>query len=150
MKNWAWSVIIAVLALVLLASASFYSVSMTQTAVVLQFGKAVRVVESPGLYMKWPIAQNVAFINKNLSSYSTQPESFLTVGKKPVLIGLFAEWRVADPLVFYARLHNDGTAESRIGDVAFCVADRGRQDDAEVGDTGPTQRNDGSGAGGGQ
>ena len=117
MKNWAWSVIIAVLALVLLASASFYSVSMTQTAVVLQFGKAVRVVESPGLYMKWPIAQNVAFVNKSLSSYSTQPESFLTVGKKPVLISLFAEWRVTDPLVFYARLHNDGAAGSRIGDV---------------------------------
>ena len=117
MKNRAWSLIIVVLALLLLASASFYSVRMTQTAVVLQFGKAVRVVETPGLYMKWPLMQNVAFIDKRLSSYSTQPESFLTAEKKPVLINFFAEWQVVNPLVFYTRLHNDVSAQSRIGDI---------------------------------
>ena len=117
MKNWAWSLIIAVLALVLLASASFYSVPMTRTAVVLQFGKTVRVVETPGLHMKWPLVQNVAFIDKRLSSYSTQPEPFLTIDKKPVLIDFFAEWQVVNPLVFYTRLHNDATAQSRIGDI---------------------------------
>lgn len=117
MKNWAWSSIIVVLALLLLASASFYSVRMTQTAVVLQFGKAVRVAKTPGLYMKWPLIQSVAFIDNRLSSYSTQPESFLTVAKKPVLISFFTEWQVVNPLVFYTRLHNDASAQSRIGDI---------------------------------
>ncbi|MHB8236578.1 MAG: protease modulator HflC [Acidithiobacillus ferrivorans] len=117
MKNWAWSLIAVVLALLLLASASFYSVRMTQTAVVLQFGKVVRVAETPGLHMKWPLVQNVEFIDNRLSSYSTQPESFLTVEKKPVLINFFAEWQIVNPLVFYTRLHNDASAQSRIGDI---------------------------------
>ena len=117
MKNWAWSVILVVLALLLLASASFYSVRMTQSAIILQFGKAVRVVEAPGLYLKWPLVQDVVFVDKRLTSYSTQPEPFLTVEKKPVLIDFFAEWRVVNPLVFYTRLHNTSTAQSRIGDI---------------------------------
>ena len=117
MKNRAWSVVLVVLALLLLASASLYSVRMTQSAIILQFGKAVRVVEAPGLYLKWPLVQDVVFIDKRLTSYSTQPEPFLTVEKKPVLIDFFAEWRVVNPLVFYTRLHNTSTAQSRIGDI---------------------------------
>ncbi|MBU2849043.1 MULTISPECIES: protease modulator HflC [Acidithiobacillus] len=117
MKNWAWSLIVVVLALLLLASASFYSVRMTQTAVVLQFGKVVRVTEASGLHMKWPLVQNVEFIDNRLASYSTQPESFLTVEKKPVLISFFAEWQVVNPLAFYTRLHNDASAQSQIGDI---------------------------------
>ena len=117
MKNWAWSLIVVVLALLLLASASFYSVRMTQTAVVLQFGKVVRVTEASGLHMKWPLVQNVEFIDNRLASYSTQPESFLTAEKKPVLISFFAEWQVVNPLAFYTRLHNDASAQSQIGDI---------------------------------
>ncbi|MGC8503459.1 MAG: protease modulator HflC [Acidithiobacillus sp.] len=118
MKNAGWSVgMLVLLGILLLVSASFYTVRMTQSAVVLEFGKPVRVVEQPGLYFKWPLVQDVIFLDKRLASYSTQPESYLTVEKKPVLVDFYAEWRITKPLVFYTSVRNAATAQARIGDI---------------------------------
>ncbi|MHB1530566.1 protease modulator HflC [Acidithiobacillus sp.] len=118
MKNAGWSAgVLAFLGILLLVSASFYTVRMTQSAVVLEFGKPVRVVEQPGLYFKWPMVQDVIFLDKRLASYSTQPESYLTVEKKPVLVDFFVEWRITKPLVYYTSVRNAATAQARIGDI---------------------------------
>ncbi|MGE4530507.1 MAG: protease modulator HflC [Acidithiobacillus sp.] len=117
MKNRTWGLILLVLAIILLASASFYSVNMSQNALVMQFGKTVGVVKSPGLYLKWPVLQNVVYVDTRLQSYNTPPESFLTADKKPILLGFFAEWRVNNPVTFYSHLHDQTSAQSQIGNV---------------------------------
>ncbi len=116
MKNWIWGVVIVFLGVLLLLSASFYTVDQSQNALLMQFGKVLRVEKSPGLYMKWPLLQHVQYVDKRLQSYSPQPVSFLTADKKPVLLDFFAEWRVTDPGLYAARLHDQADAQAEIGD----------------------------------
>ncbi|WP_414039102.1 protease modulator HflC [Acidithiobacillus sp. M4-SHS-6] len=116
MKNWLWAVVILFFALLLLASATFYTVDQSQNALLMQFGKVLRVEKAPGLYLKWPVLQHVVYVDQRLQSYSPQPVSFLTADKKPVLLDFFAEWRVTDPGVYYARLHDQTEAQAQIGD----------------------------------
>ncbi|MBU2741156.1 protease modulator HflC [Acidithiobacillus albertensis] len=117
MKNWIWAVLIVFLAVLLLASASFYTVNQSQNALLMQFGKQISVQKAPGLYLKWPVLQNVEYVDKRLQNYSPQPVSFLTQDKKPLLLSYFAEWQVVNPGVYYARLHDQANAQTQIGDV---------------------------------
>ncbi len=50
---------IVVLVLGVIASSALFTVHQVQQAIVLQFGKPVRVVDEPGLSWKIPFVQNV-------------------------------------------------------------------------------------------
>jgi membrane protease subunit HflC len=52
--------------LAIVASASLFTVTQTEQVLVVQFGKVVRPIESPGLQAKWPIAQNIISFDKRI------------------------------------------------------------------------------------
>jgi membrane protease subunit HflC len=96
-----------------IAYMSLFTVDQRQYALVLQFGEVKRVIKTPGLEWKWPLIQNVRFVdNRILTLDSPEPELFITSEKKNVQVDSFVKWRITDPHLFYVSVNND---ESRAG-----------------------------------
>lgn len=55
-------------AVVILAAGSIYTVNQGEQALVLQFGRPVRVVKEPGLKLKIPMIQNVVSMTRGCST----------------------------------------------------------------------------------
>ena len=69
---------------------SFFTVDVTQLAVVTQFGQPVAVVTQPGLRMKLPLVQQVRRFDGRLQVLEPQQAEFLTNDKKNVVLNYFA------------------------------------------------------------
>jgi membrane protease subunit HflC len=110
-------VVPAILVVGLLVVTSFFTVDVTQLAVVTQFGQPVAVVTQPGLRMKLPLVQQVRRFDGRLQVLEPQQAEFLTNDKKNVVLNYFAVWRIEDPLKYYRRLPSEAAARSQLSDV---------------------------------
>ncbi|HSO07642.1 MAG TPA: protease modulator HflC [Pelomicrobium sp.] len=108
--------IVALVAILIIASLSVYTVDERQNALVFQLGEVVQVSKEPGLHFKLPVVQNVRHFDTRILSYDTpEPERFLTSEKKNVLVDYFVKWRVVDPKQFYISVGGDeARAETRL------------------------------------
>lgn len=116
MKNYASIALVAVIALFLLASMSFYTVDQRQQAIVFQLGEVVDVKTAPGLYAKIPLVQNVRFFESRIMTLdAAEPERFITSEKKNVLVDLFVKWRIIDVKQYYISVRGDeAQAQNRL------------------------------------
>jgi len=87
--------------LAVIANGSLFTVSQTEQALVVQFGKVVRVIENPGLHAKWPIAQNVIVLDKRLLAADLPGEEVILGDQTRMNIDTFTVFRISDPLRFY-------------------------------------------------
>ena len=91
-------------------SASMFTVDQRQNALVFQLGEVVSVKTKPGLYFKLPLVQNVRFFDTRILTLdSADPERFITSEKKNVLVDSFIKWRVIDARQFYVSVGGDET-----------------------------------------
>lgn len=93
--------IAALVVVALFASASLFTVAQTQQALVLQFGKVERAIETPGLHAKWPIAQNIITFDKRLMAVELPGEEVILGDQRRLIIDTFTVFRISDPLRFY-------------------------------------------------
>ena len=91
---------IVVLVLGLLASSALFTVHQKQQAIVLQFGKPVRVVQDPGLAWKAPFYQNVRFYDRRVLDLDPPEFEVLLDDKKRIKVDAFARYAIDDPLRF--------------------------------------------------
>ncbi|MDR2507704.1 MAG: protease modulator HflC [Candidatus Accumulibacter sp.] len=97
-----------VLALALLGMSSLFTVDQRQHAIVFQLGEVMDVISEPGLYVKWPLIQNVRYFDKRILTLDTpEPDRFMTSEKKNVLVDSFVKWRIIDPKLFYISVAGD-------------------------------------------
>jgi membrane protease subunit HflC len=102
----------------LAANLVFFQVDATENAIVTQFGQPVRVITSPGLYVKLPDPiQSVTHINNQLSVFNLPQTEFLTADKKNIVLEAYATWKVTDPLLFLKSVRNPIGAETRLADM---------------------------------
>lgn len=115
------SLIIAVvggLLLVILASASLYTVSETEQVIITQFGRPVgNAINEPGLHAKLPFAQDVNRFDKRWLEWDGEANQVPTRDKKYIWVDTYARWRIADPLLFFQRLRDERGAQSRLDDI---------------------------------
>jgi membrane protease subunit HflC len=109
--NKSFGSILVGLALVLVVlSASIFTVDQRQNALVFQLGEVVSVKTEPGLYFKLPLVQNVRYFDTRILTLdSADPERFITSEKKNVLVDSFIKWRVIDAKQFYVSVGGDET-----------------------------------------
>ncbi len=98
--------IVAVILVIL--AASIFTVDQRQYAIVFQLGEVREVISVPGLYIKWPMIQNVRYFDKRILTLdSAEPERFITSEKKNVLVDSFVKWKIIDPKLYYISVAGD-------------------------------------------
>lgn len=98
----------ALLVIILIASASLFTVDQRQHAMVFQLGEIKEVIDEPGLKFKLPLIQNVRYFDKRILTMDTpEPERFITSEKKNVLVDHFVKWRIVDPRLYYESVAGD-------------------------------------------
>jgi len=103
--NFVAAVIAAILVII---GASIFTVDQRQFAIVFQLGEVRTVIEKPGLYLKWPMIQNVRYFDKRILTLdSAEPERFITSEKKNVLVDSYVKWRIVDPRLYYISVAGD-------------------------------------------
>jgi membrane protease subunit HflC len=115
-SRW-FAVIAAALALVTAWSA-FYTVSETEQVVITQFGRPIgRPITQPGLHFKLPFVQEVNVFEKRWLEWDGAANQVPTRDKKYIWVDTYARWRIADPLLFFQRLRDERSAQSRLDDI---------------------------------
>lgn len=100
-----------------LLSASLYTVTEMQQALVLQFGEPMRVIQTPGLKVKIPFIQNVVLIDRRILDVDPPVEQVILSDQKRLDVDAFARYRIVDPLKFYQSVGSEHIVEQRLASV---------------------------------
>jgi len=100
---------IAMLALLLLALGGFsvFTVAEWEKAIMFRLGEIREADFRPGLHYKIPFINNVRKFDARLLTQDVEPERFLTVEKKNVIVDSFVMWRIADVKRYYKAVAGD-------------------------------------------
>jgi modulator of FtsH protease HflC len=103
-----------VVAAILVASQSMFTVHQTQAAIKFQLGEVIEVITDPGLHFKLPVVQNVKYFDRrNLTLDIPEPDRVTTSEKKPLLVEFVVLWRINDVRRFYVSVQGDEEAARR-------------------------------------
>jgi membrane protease subunit HflC len=105
----------AVVALVVVAWGSLFTVPQQQQALVLQFGDPKRVIQDPGLKVKLPFIQDVHYFEKRILDIDPPKQQVILVDQKRLDVDAYARYRISDPLRFYQTVNNEAGARARLG-----------------------------------
>lgn len=112
----------AVVAAFVLLTNTFFIVSQTQQAIVLQFGEQQSVINkwgtnAPGLYMKVPFVQNVKFYDKRNVGFTLGNQQIVGSDRERLVVDAFARYRIIDPLRFYRQVQLEDRGQQRLGTI---------------------------------
>jgi membrane protease subunit HflC len=105
---------IAAAAVVVTVLFSAFIVSQTNQALVLQFGKPVRVIDKPGLYWRTPFVQTVEQFDNRILNLETEEQEVIASDQKRLVVDAFARYRITDPLQFYQAFRTEMAARQRL------------------------------------
>ncbi|MEE8294948.1 MAG: SPFH domain-containing protein, partial [Sphingomonadales bacterium] len=92
---------------------SFFTVTETQQALVLQLGEHKRTIQEPGLNFKLPFIQNVVFLDKRILNLDVRPQEVIASDQKRLVVDAIARFRIIDPLLTYqTRVNEIGAAQA--------------------------------------
>jgi len=109
--------VFALIVLAYVLSSSIFIVDQRKFAVVFSFGQIVRVIEKPGLQVKYPAPfENVRFFDRRILTIDNpEAERFITAEKKNLLVDSYVKWRIVDPRKFFISFKGDERlAEDRL------------------------------------
>ena len=90
-------------------------VEETEFAVVTRFGRVTQVIAEPGLAWKLPAPIDQALrLDKRILMTPVPEAEFLTADKKNVMVGMYINWRIADPVRFLGAVRTRTAAELRL------------------------------------
>ena len=101
--------IAGLIALAYVLTTSIFIVDQRNFAVVFAFGQIVRVIEQPGLQLKYPAPfESVRFFDRRILTIDNpEAERFITSEKKNLLVDSYVKWRIVDPRKFFVSFKGD-------------------------------------------
>lgn len=94
-------IIMPVVLLAVVAYFSLFRVQEYEQAIVFQFKEIQRSDYEPGLHFMIPVINTVQKFETRLLNLDQEPQRFLTVEKKDVIVDYYAKWIIADVRRFY-------------------------------------------------
>ena len=95
-------------------------IDVTEYGLILKFGRVVRVVREPGLYLKGPYPlETVVRLDRRLLTFRPVTAEFLSEDKKNLVIHSLVTWRITGPERFLATTGDRPTAERRLSDLVL-------------------------------
>ena len=110
-------VIIGVVLLIGSLLGPYYIVTEGEQAVVVQFGRIVRVETEAGLKYKVPFVESVIKYSKKVQSWDGDAQRIPTSENQFIWVDTTARWRIADPKKFYESVGSIAQAQGRLDDV---------------------------------
>ncbi|MEE8334082.1 MAG: protease modulator HflC [Alphaproteobacteria bacterium] len=77
-----------------------FTVHQTEQALVMQFGRPIRVEREPGLKFKMPLLQEVEIFDRRILDLDPPAQEVLLADQKRVNVDSFVRYRIVDPLEF--------------------------------------------------
>lgn len=108
---------VALVALVILASASLFTVTQAQQALVVQLGAIKRVIQEPGLKAKIPFIEDVVYIDRRVLDLDPPVEQVILADQKRLDVDAFARYSIIDPVRFFQSLRTEQAASAQMGSV---------------------------------
>jgi membrane protease subunit HflC len=96
---------------------SLFVVHVNEQAIVLEFGKPVKIISEPGLFWKIPVVQTVDYFDKRILDLDSAPQEVTASDQKRIVVDAFARYRITDPLLFYQAVRDERMVRSRLGPV---------------------------------
>jgi membrane protease subunit HflC len=104
--------------LLITLSSALYTISETEQVIITQFGEPIGSAHTdPGLHAKVPFIQTVHVLDKRWLEWSGDPNQIPTKDKKYIWVDTYTRWRIKDPLLFYQRVGDERSAQSRLDDI---------------------------------
>ncbi len=100
-----------------LVQSSAYIVYQPEQAIVLQFGKPIRLVNESGLKFKIPFIQNVVFYDTRLLNLDPPAQEVVLNDKKRLDVDSFTRYQIVDPLKFYQTVKTETQARSKLEEI---------------------------------
>jgi membrane protease subunit HflC len=110
-------VIIGVALLIISILGPYYILVEGEQAVIVQFGKIVRVETQAGLKYKVPFVENVVKFSKKVQSWDGDAQRIPTSENQFIWVDTTARWRISDPKKFYESVGSMTQAQGRMDDV---------------------------------
>lgn len=102
----------------LVVSGAVFIVDEREYVALFQFGEIRKTDYAPGIYLKTPFVQNVKRFDRRILTLDNQPERFLTLEKKNVIVDFFVKWRIKDVAAYYrATSGEESRALDRLSDI---------------------------------
>lgn len=94
-------ILVAVGAIFLISSMSFFTVGQTEKAIKFKFGQIQKSDYEPGLHFQIPFVNKIKKFDARIQTMDSEPERFLTLEKKNVIVDSFVKWRIGDVNKYY-------------------------------------------------
>lgn len=95
----------------------YYILTEGEQAVIVQFGKIVRVDMQAGVKYKAPFVENVVKYSKKVQSWDGDAQRIPTSENQFIWVDTTARWRISDPKKFYESVGSMSQAQGRLDDV---------------------------------
>lgn len=93
---------------------STYTVHQREQALILEFGKVIKLETQPGLHFKLPW-RSVRYFDRRVLDYDAQPQEIPTRDQKQLVVDSFARYRIVDPLLYFQTLQgSEVIAQNRL------------------------------------
>ncbi|MBV5309897.1 protease modulator HflC [Chromatium okenii] len=105
---------------VILVTLALFSYSFTfvvqeyEVAIKLRLGEIVSVDFRPGLHFKIPLLNQIKTFDRRIQTLDAQPERFLTIEKKDVIVDSYAKWRISNAEQFFRSTGGNSARTSRL------------------------------------
>ena len=116
-RGVAIGIVVVFFIIVFVALGPFWILREGRQAVLIQFGRIVRVEQTAGLKLKTPVVDRVQEYSNKILSWDGAEQRIPTVENQFILVDATARWRIEDPERFYQRVTTLNEAQARLDQI---------------------------------